>query len=173
MPGWSALQRLRCTPAAAFGKALRAAAQAPVAPVAHAAPAAPPSPIALAPISVLAVPTTPPGSAADSDKSKRSGGGRPKGSKDKIKRKTGGGRPKGAKDKMPRVRKTPTKDGEPGTPDDTGDAAITVVASEVADASAEPLEGGSSLTATAVVAAEDTVGVATAEEVMIDVVTRA
>jgi len=43
----------------------------------------------------------------------RKNGGRPKGSKDKVKRKPGGGRPKGSKDKKQRMRRiTDTHDGE-------------------------------------------------------------
>ncbi|EOD36221.1 hypothetical protein EMIHUDRAFT_252417 [Emiliania huxleyi CCMP1516] len=43
----------------------------------------------------------------------RKNGGRPKGSKDKVKRKPGGGRPKGSKDKKQRMRRiTDTNDGE-------------------------------------------------------------
>ena len=43
----------------------------------------------------------------------RKNGGRPKGSKDKVKRKPGGGRPKGSKDKKQRMRRiTNTHDGE-------------------------------------------------------------
>jgi hypothetical protein len=68
------------------------------------------------------------------DRPKRTGGGRPKGSKDKVKRKAGGGRPKGAKDKKPRVRRS-DKEGGPS-------AALAAVAPSSVAAVAEDGSSG-------------------------------
>jgi hypothetical protein len=103
LPGWLALQRLRATPAADLRTRLRLAADAAAATAATGAlfvtnAVASPAPVVGA--TTLVSTLTP----------RRGGGGRPKGSKDKVKRKPGGGRPKGAKDKHPRVRRLPVAD---------------------------------------------------------------
>lgn len=85
------------------------------------------------------------------DRPKRTGGGRPKGSKDKVKRKPGGGRPKGAKDKKPRVRRSDKEAATSSSPVALAPASVAAVA-----------EDGPSGT---IVAAESAVAIETEEAV--------
>jgi hypothetical protein len=64
------------------------------------------------------------------DRPKRTGGGRPKGSKDKVKRKPGGGRPKGAKDKKPRVRRSDKETAGSSAPVALAPASVAAVAED-------------------------------------------
>eukprot|EP00962_Isochrysis_galbana_P007643 scaffold2072_cov126-Isochrysis_galbana.AAC.5 len=161
LPGWLALQRLRATPAASLGALLRLAADAATAAAAAVGAGA------LVAIDVCGASVDCVTDVPRTLTPRRGSGGRPKGSKDKVKRKPGGGRPKGAKDKQPRVRRSPAADGTSralgGVPvplalrlegGDSRDAEVVAVAAEEAGAMADGAEVMAVVDADEVIAVE-------------------
>jgi hydroxylysine kinase len=152
LPGWRALQRLRATPATELSRRLRAAAEAATPPFSTVAATAAtqPAPPTLGAISAARDPR-------DSDTPRRSGGGRPKGAKDKQKRKSGGGRPKGSKGTKP--REGPPAKPSAAVPSDGTPTPPRVAASDAAALSA-PMDADAAatfVTSEAVVSADASV----------------